>query len=96
MKGNLSGLFRDDPSDGLILHVTCRMSEGLPDRTVGRASQGMGTCIKPWLTCAATWMDLEIIVLNQKETNIHDITYMWSLEHNRNERIYETEIDSQV
>ena len=69
MKGNLSGLFRDDPIDELILHVTCRMSKGLPDGTMGRASQGMGTCIKPWLTCAATWMDLEIIVLNQKETN---------------------------
>jgi hypothetical protein len=73
------------------------MSKGLPDGTVRRASQGMGTCIKPWLTCAATWMDLEIIVLNRKETNIpHDITYMRSLEHNRNEHIYETEIDSQV
>ena len=36
-------------------------------------------------------------MLNQEETNTpHDITYMWSLEYNRNEPIYETETDSQV
>ena len=49
---------------------------------------------------AATWMDLEIIILSevsQAEKQIsHDITYMWNLKYNTNELIYETETDSQT
>ena len=50
----------------------------------------------------ATWMDLEIIILNevsQKEKSkyyIYDITYMWNLKYDTNEHIYETEADSQT
>ena len=50
------------------------------------------------MTFAATWMDLEIIILNevsQKERQIpYDITYMWNLKYDTNELIYETETDS--
>ena len=47
---------------------------------------------------AATWMDLEIIKLNevsQKEERYipSDITYMWNLKYDTNERIFKTEID---
>ena len=42
---------------------------------------------------AATWMDLEIIILSevsQKEKDkYHDITYRWNLQYDTNETIYE-------
>ena len=44
---------------------------------------------------AATWMDLEMIILNkvsEKETKIpYDITYMWNLKYDTNELIYKTD-----
>ena len=47
---------------------------------------------------AATWMDLEIIILSevsQTEKDIpYDITYMWNLKNNTNELICKTETDS--
>ena len=46
---------------------------------------------------AATWMQLEIITLNevsQTKTNMYDITYMWNLKYGTNEPICKTETDS--
>ena len=44
---------------------------------------------------AATWMDLEIIILSevgQGERQIpYDIIYMWNLKYDTNEPIYETD-----
>ena len=52
------------------------------------------------MSFAATWMDLEIIILSevsQKERQItYDITYMWNLKHDTNDHIYETEIVLQM
>ena len=53
---------------------------------------------------AATWMDLEIIILSGYHIKSdrgrwisYDITYMWNLKKNdTNEHIYKTEIDSQT
>ena len=49
---------------------------------------------------AATWMDLEIIMLSevsQTERQVsYDITYMWNLKYDTNEVIYKTETDSQT
>ena len=50
---------------------------------------------------AATWMDLEIMILSevsQKEKDKYHmiITYMWNLKYNTNELIYKTETDSQT
>ena len=49
---------------------------------------------------AATWMDLEIIILSkvsQKEEDIpYHTTYMWNLKYDTNEFIYKTENDSQI
>ena len=48
---------------------------------------------------AATWMDLEIIILNeasQKEKDKYHITYIWNLKSDTNELIYKTETDSQT
>ena len=48
---------------------------------------------------AATWVDLEIIILsevNQKEKDKHHITYMWNLKYDTNELIYKTEANSQT
>ena len=45
---------------------------------------------------AATWMDLEIIILSevsQRKTNIICHLYMESKKNNTNELIYKTEID---
>ena len=46
---------------------------------------------------AATWMQLEILILSevsQKERQIlRGITYMWNLKYGTNERIYEIETD---
>ena len=50
---------------------------------------------------AATWMDLEIIILNEiseTEKDKYDITYVWNLKKKKNETnelIYKTETDSQ-
>ena len=48
---------------------------------------------------AATWMELEIIILSKSERQRripYDITYMWNLKYDTNEFIYETETDSQM
>ena len=47
---------------------------------------------------AATWMQLEIIILSEvRERQLpYDITYMWNLKYGTNERIYKTEIDSDI
>ena len=41
------------------------------------------------------WMDLEIIILNEiRQRQIqYDITYLWNLNYDTNELIYETETD---
>ena len=50
---------------------------------------------------AATWMDLEIIILSEvsqkgKDQISYDITHMWNLKYDTNELIYKTETDSQT
>ena len=50
------------------------------------------------LPFAATWMDLEIIILSKsdRERQIpYDISYMWNLKNDTNELTYKTETDSQ-
>ena len=46
---------------------------------------------------AATWMDLETLMLSeisQKEKDIsYDITYLWNLKYGRDDHIYKTETD---
>ena len=50
---------------------------------------------------AATWMQLEIIILrevkSERERQIpYDITYMWNLKYDANEPISKRETDSQT
>ena len=49
------------------------------------------------MSSAATWMDLENIILSevsQMERQIlYDTTYLWNLKNNTNELIYKTEAD---
>ena len=51
---------------------------------------------------AATWMDLEIIILSEVSQTEKDkyhmisITYMWNLKNDMNKSIYKTETDSQI
>ena len=48
---------------------------------------------------AATWMQLEIIILSKSERERHipyDITYMWNLKYDTNGPIYKIETDSQT
>ena len=50
------------------------------------------------MSFAATWMELEIIILSKSERErqiLYDITYMWNLKYDANELICETETDSQ-
>ena len=49
------------------------------------------------MSFAATWMDLEIIILLSLLTERqipHGITYMWNLKYDTNELISKTETDS--
>ena len=52
------------------------------------------------MSFAATWMDLEIIILskvNQKERQMaYDITYMWNLKYDTNQPLYKTKADSHM
>ena len=53
------------------------------------------------MTFAATWMDLEIVILSevsQTEKDIYDITYMLNLKKKKgtNELIYKTEVKSRM
>ena len=50
------------------------------------------------ISCAATWMDLEIIILSEvRERQIsYDITYLWNLKKYTKELICKTEIDAQT
>ena len=51
------------------------------------------------LPFAATWKELEMIILSelsQKDKDKYYITYMWNLKNNTNELIYKTETDSDV
>ena len=45
---------------------------------------------------AATWMELEIIILSEvrRGSHLYDVTYMWSLKYDATELIYKT--DSQI
>ena len=50
---------------------------------------------------AATWMDLEIIILSEVKSDRgrqipYDITYMWNLKCDTNEPTYKAETDSQT
>ena len=53
------------------------------------------------MSFAATWMDLEIIILSEvsqteKRQISYDITYMWNLRYDTSELIYKTGTDSQT
>ena len=51
------------------------------------------------LLFAATWMNLEVIILSevsQTEKDKNHIIYMWNLKNDTNELIYKTETDSQT
>ena len=51
------------------------------------------------MLCAATWMDLEIIILSEVRQRqiLYDITSMWNLiKNNTKELIYKTETNSQI
>ena len=49
---------------------------------------------------AATWIDLEIIILSETSQTerqiLHEITYMWNLKYNTNELIYKIETNLQT
>ena len=47
---------------------------------------------------AATWMQLEILILSESERQrqMPHVTYMWTLKYDTNEPICETETDSQI
>ena len=49
------------------------------------------------MTFAATWMQLEILIISKSERQIpYDITYMGNLKYSTNELIYRIETDSQA
>ena len=49
------------------------------------------------MTFAATWMQLEILIISKSERQIpYDITYMGNLKYITNELIYRIETDSQA
>ena len=46
------------------------------------------------MSFSATWMDLEIIILNNvRNRKTYDINYMWNLKYDTNGHIYETKPD---
>ena len=50
------------------------------------------------MSFAATWMELEIIILSKSERErqiLYDITYMWNLKYDTDELVHKTETDLQ-
>ena len=48
---------------------------------------------------AATWMNLEIIILSkvrQKEKDKYHMIYMWNLKYDTNEHIYQAKTDTDI
>ena len=45
---------------------------------------------------AATWMELESLILSKVSQKPYDSTCMWNLKYGRDEPIYRTEADSQT
>ena len=45
---------------------------------------------------AATWIQLEILILSEIRQISFDITYMWNLKYGTNEPIHRNETDSQA
>ena len=45
---------------------------------------------------AATWMQLEIIILSEVSQIPYDITHMWNLKYDTYEPIHKTETDSKT
>ena len=45
---------------------------------------------------AATWIQLDILILREVIQKKRHITYMWNPKYNKNELIYETETDSKT
>ena len=45
---------------------------------------------------AATWMDLEIIILREVSQKEKDNYHMWNLKYDTNELIYKAETDSRT
>lgn len=43
--------------------------------------------MKNGMSFAATWVDLETVVLSETQMPCN-VTYMWNLQHNRNEHTY--------
>ena len=50
------------------------------------------------MSFAATWMQLEIIILSEdrQRKQIYDFTYMWNLKQDTKEFIYKLEVDSRT
>ena len=66
---------------------------------VGHVYNGILLDIKKNEPIAATWMNLETVILNEMSDTeremLYDSPYMWNLERNdTNELIYKTETDS--
>ena len=48
------------------------------------------------MTFAATWMDLEILILSEVSQISYDSAYRWNLKNNKNELICRTETNSRT
>ena len=51
---------------------------------------------KKIMSLAATWMDLEIIILNEVRKIYQGYHFMWNIKHGSNEPINKRETDSQT
>ena len=78
------------------------ISRGMDKEDVELTYNGilLGHLKKKIMPFAATWMDLEVVILSevgQRKTNIMATSlYMWNQKNGASELIYITEIESQV
>ena len=96
--GNEVGMALTSCSLAATHQILYTQNQRLTTRQKQTNKQKNKTRLKNGQKLAATWKDLEIIILSEvrERQTSYDITYTWNPKYDTNELIYKTETDSQT